>query len=62
MDTHIDLLVVRIRRAQSLGHLLRGVRRSRVLALRHGVRWAVVRDAAYARARFAAGAGRAVAA
>ncbi len=51
MNTHVDMLVVRIQCADSLGHLLRGVRRSRVIAARHGLPWPLVRDAAYGRVR-----------
>ena len=51
MNTHIEMLVMRIELAECLGDLLRGVRRSKSVARAHGVRWPLVRDAAYGAAR-----------
>ena len=51
MDTHVDMLVARIVRACNGVTLLRGVRRSRQIAQRHGQDWPTLRDAAYGQAR-----------
>lgn len=49
MNTHIDMLVCRIENARTFEQLLRGVRRSRKIARKHGCHWRLVRDAAYGR-------------
>ena len=51
MNTHIEMLLIRIHNAQSFGELLRGVRRSKVVAGKHGILWPLIRDAAYGQAR-----------
>lgn len=51
IETHAAMLVCRIQRAVSIGHLLRGTRRSREVARKHGVSWPLVRDLAYGRIR-----------
>ena len=51
MNTHIEMLVARIVRACDGVTLLRGVRRSKQIAQRHGQDWPTLRDAAYGQAR-----------
>ena len=51
IDTHIEMLVVRIENAESLGHLLRGVRRSKTVAIQHGVHWSEVKHTAFGSVR-----------
>jgi len=51
MNTHIEMLVARIVRASDGVTLLRGVRRSKQIAEKHGQDWPTLRDAAYGQAR-----------
>lgn len=51
MNIHIELLICCLTRAATFGELLRGVRRSRMLAQRHGVPWRLIKVAAFSSVR-----------
>jgi hypothetical protein len=57
---HVELLAVRLRSATSVGGCLRGVRRSRELARKHGLNWKLVWHCARAKVERAARRGVAV--
>ena len=51
MNTHVEMLVLRLERAGTFAELLRGVRRSRMVARAHGVSWRLLWRAAVGHVR-----------